>query len=161
MFIFVKIIDNSLGYVICNISVPVQVFPRSFLANESIDQILLNDPRNPLVARLSNGNMKTVTNLITMISNHLNYNYKNEESNDNSTTLIERQEKNKILREVLIDKIDAMPISDISSVKLFSAALSSSTKSTEELNTNASVKLTIVGSSFRNKIFIILLIRKQ
>jgi len=141
--IFVKIIDDSLGYVVFNIPKNVTVRPSSFTEDELIDQILSNDPRYLLVTRLSTGNMKTITNLLTMVSSYLNFQQNSEEPNSNSTALIEKQEKKKILREYIIEKLNGMPISDLSSIKLFSTALSSSTKSTDELNSNASVNFRI------------------
>jgi hypothetical protein len=64
----------------------------------------------------------------TFITNETDYNQ----------TVAEHNQKAE-LREVLINQLKDMPISDISSIKLFSTALSSTTQDTKEITRGTAV----------------------
>jgi len=139
LYVFVNIIDESYGFTTYHIDKPVQVFPNTELVEQLFKTSLTKDPRNQAVVSLNTGNLKTVSSFVTTLTTEINQKgtfIVNE--TDYNQTLAEQNQKAE-LREVLINQLKDMPISDISSIKLFSTALSSTTQDTKEISRAAAV----------------------
>jgi membrane protease subunit (stomatin/prohibitin family) len=115
------------------------VYPNNALADNLLKTAMTNDPRNPAVVSLNTGNIKTVANFVTTLTTQINLKgTAGTNTSDVNQTLAQQNQKAE-LREVLINQLKDMPISDISSIKLFSTALSSTTQDTKEISRAAAV----------------------
>ena len=134
-----NIIDESHGFTTCHVPYPIQVYPNNALADNLLKTAMTNDPRNPAVVSLNTGNIKTVANFVTTLTTQINLKgTAGTNTSDVNQTLAQQNQKAE-LREVLINQLKDMPISDISSIKLFSTALSSTTQDTKEISRAAAV----------------------
>jgi len=141
IYLFVNVIDDSYGTTVYNLPDPVYVYPNREIADNLLNEILADSPRSTIVTSLSSGNLKTVANFVTTLSTQLNIQSAMNATNDtNSTTLTAEQEKKALLREIFISKLNEMPISDLSSIKLFASALSATTTASNEISRKSAVK---------------------
>jgi hypothetical protein len=143
LYIYVNIIDESHGFTTYHITKPVQVYPNNALADNLLKTALTNDPRNPAVVSLNTGNIKTVANFVTTLTTQINLKGPGDTNTSDVNQTIAEQNQKAELREVLINQLKDMPISDISSIKLFSTALSSTTQDTKEISRAAAVNYNI------------------
>lgn len=143
LYIYVNIIDESYGFTTYHVAKPVQVYPNTELVEKLLKTSLTNDPRNQAVVNLNTGNLKTVASFVTTLTTEINQKetFITNETDYNQT--IAEHNKKAELREVLINQLKDMPISDISSIKLFSTALSSTTQDTKEISRAAAVCFTL------------------
>ncbi len=148
VYIHVNIIDESYGFTTFYIKNPVQVLPNSNLTQTLFETALTKDPRNPAVVSLNTGNLKTVASFVTTLTAEINLRVSPATLNATDNETILQLNKKAELREVLIDQLKDMPISDISSIKLFSTALSSSTQDTKEITRSAAVNLEKINYFF-------------
>jgi hypothetical protein len=139
VYIHVNIIDESYGFTTFQVANPVQVYPNTDLTQTLFETALTKDPRNPAVVSLNTGNLKTVASFVTTLTAEINMKGSPSVINATDNETISQLNKKAELREVLINQLKDMPISDISSIKLFSTALSSSTQDTKEISRSAAV----------------------
>jgi hypothetical protein len=118
---------------------PIQVFPNADVTQTLFETALTRDPRNQAVVSLNTGNLKTVASFVTTLTAEINLKGSTSSYNSSDNETIAQLNKKAELREVLIGQLKDMPISDISSIKLFSTALSSSTQDTKEISRLAAV----------------------
>jgi hypothetical protein len=85
IYLFVNVIDDSLGTTVYNLPNPVQVKPNENLANELLGDILSNDPRSPFLSNLQSGNLNTIAKTIIGIASVFNI-----EQPSNSTNVIKQ-----------------------------------------------------------------------
>jgi hypothetical protein len=145
LYLFINIIDDSGGITTYAISAPIFVYPNPDLNSKMYNELTANDPRSTAVVTLNSGNLKDVATFITVFSIELNYqatntNSSNGTKNGTITSSPEVEERAK-LRELLMSKLNGMSISDLSSVKLFSSALSTMTQKPIEISRNTAVNL--------------------
>jgi hypothetical protein len=122
---------------------PIQVFPNTGLTNTLFETALTKDPRNPAVVSLNTGNLKTVASFVTSLTAEINMKGSPNVINSTYNETISQLNRKAELREVLINQLKDMPVSDMSSIKLFSTALSSSTQDTKEISRSAAVTLSL------------------
>ncbi len=135
-----NIIDQSNGFTTYHVNKPVQVYPNNDLADNLLKTALTNDPRNPAVVSLNTGNLKTVANFVTTLTTQINLKETIQTNTSSTNQTVTEQNQRAELREVLINQLKDMPISDISSIKMFSTALSSTTQDTTEISRAAAVR---------------------
>ncbi len=143
LYIYVNIIDESYGFTTYHLATPVQVYPNVEMVEKLLKTSMTKDPRNQAVVNLNTGNLKTVASFVTTLTTEINLkgSFITNETDINQT--IAEQNQKAELREVLINQLKDMPISDISSIKLFSTALSSTTQDTKEISRAAAVNYKI------------------
>ena len=136
-------VDDTSGATYYSIDQAVIVTPNNNLANDLTSSILTNDLTNPLFIGLNSGNLNLVSKNVIAISTALNLQStsKNESSQniDSQTNKDETNNQVAQIREYLVEKISALSISDISSIKVISAALSTTTNSLEQITSNTAV----------------------
>ena len=72
LYLFVNIIDDSLGVTVYNITTPVQVNPNQNLADNLLSDILTNSPTSPFLNNLQSGNLNVVAKTIIGIASVFN-----------------------------------------------------------------------------------------
>jgi hypothetical protein len=149
IYLLVNIIDDSGGITVYKFAEPVYVYPNKEATDRIINEILENNPRSLIVTNLNSGNLKTVTNFVSILSTQINMQNivapTNSANNSNSSTLSEERKNNAILRETCISKVSELSISDLSSIKLFASALSTSTSVSKEISRTSAVSLVYHG----------------
>jgi membrane protease subunit (stomatin/prohibitin family) len=139
----VNIIDESHGFTTYHVAQPVQIYPNNDLADNLLETAMTNDPRNQAVVSLNTGNLKTVANFVTTLTTQINFMGTTRSNTSDENQTIAEQNRKAELREVLINQLKDMPTSDISSIKMFSTALSSTTQDTKEISRAAAVSYII------------------
>jgi hypothetical protein len=90
IYLFVNVIDDSLGTTVYNLPNPVQVKPNENLANELLGDILSNDPRSPFLSNLQSGNLNTIAKTIIGIASVFNIEQPSNSTAINSTNVIKQ-----------------------------------------------------------------------
>lgn len=142
IYLFVNIIDDSGGITVYKLLNPVYVYPNEEATYRVVNEILENNPRSLIVTNLNSGNLKTVTNFVSILSTQINMQNMiaaANSTNETNSTLSAERENNAILREICISKVSELSISDLSSIKLFASALSTSTSVSKEISRASAV----------------------
>ena len=128
IYIYVNIVDNENGRTVYHLSSPIQVLPNSQSADIFISVIDSIDPANKISQDLNSQNINLVSKNVLVIASILNR---------HSSTLTNEQKAN--IREYLINKIISLTLTDISSIKIISTALSLLTYSSDQVSKALSV----------------------
>ena len=141
IYLSVNIIDDTDGASFYNISSPIIVLPNDMLFDD------LSNPNSKLSVGLNSGNLNIVAKNVISLTTVFNM----QSSNDTSSEL-----KNQMadFRDFMVQKISSLSISDISSIKLISGALSASTTSLEQVSSNAAVIIQILTFLKKNFTFL-------
>ena len=137
-----NIIDDTSGTVVYNIPTPVTVTPNNALANSLADSITNNDPNSPFLVQLNSGNLNLVAKNVIALTTVFNIQSSSSASstNVNLTQVNEVNNQMAALREFMVNKVTELSVSDISSIKVISSALSAATQSPDQVSTTLAVK---------------------
>ena len=153
LYLFVNIIDDTYGSTVFNIQQPVVVTPNNNLADQLAATITSNDPNSPFLQDINSGNVNLVAkNVIALTSvfniQALSSSQTQTQSNSSSSTSSSSaspiqanpvNDQQASLREFLIGKVADLSVSDMSSIKVISSALSAASANTEQISKNAAV----------------------
>ena len=128
IYIYVNIVDNENGRTVYHLASPIQVLPNSQSADIFVSVIDSIDPANKIAQDLNSQNLNLVSKNVLVIASILNR---------HSSTLTNEQKAN--IREYLINKIISLTLTDISSIKIISTALSLLTYSSDQVSKALSV----------------------
>lgn len=148
IYLYVNIIDNTFGTTVYNLSSPVVVDPDFGLANKLAASLSPNatfDPDSQFLQLMNSGNLNSVAKSVISLSSVFNIqNLKSSSSAINSSlnsSLIDEENNQKsYLREYLIEKVCNLSVSDTSSIKVISSALSSASANPQQLSRTISVR---------------------
>ena len=132
IYIIVNIIDDSNGKIEYKVTNPITVWPNYAMASNMGDMVNSNDPNSPIMQDLNSGNVNLVARNSLILSSVLNSG-NGKLSNDECANV----------RDFLIDKISSLTVSDMSSIKAISTALSMATSSIEQVSKTAAVRFSI------------------
>ena len=145
IYLFVNIIDDTQGTTVFQLSTPVTVKPNDQLANSLAESISSNqDAGSPLILELNSGNLNLVSKNVIALSTVFNIQSaaSNSTSSSVNTSAVEQMNNQMAsLREFLVNKVASLSVSDISSIKVISSALSAATQSTEQVSSSTAVIL--------------------
>ena len=142
VYLFVNIVDDTYGTTVYNIPLPMTVFPNNNLADSLAQSISSNDPTCPLLVDLNSGNLNLVSKNVIALTSVFNVQSYTTSSNASATTLQNNQKAD--LREFMINKVNDLSISDISSIKVISSALSAATGTPQQVSSKAAVFVYII-----------------
>lgn len=139
IYITVNIIDDSNGRTVFNLPHPISVLPDGAITNNMGGIISSNDPNSAIMQDLNSGNVNLVARNSLMLSSCLN-----------SGKVQISNEQGAIIRSFLIDKISSLTVSDMSSIKSISSALSETTSSIGQVSKSAVVSIFQVLHFFKS-----------
>ncbi len=130
--LFVNIIDDTNGITVYNILKPVVVMPNDNLVENLVDSIASNDENNQFLIEVNSGNLNLVSkNIIALTAS---FNAQSSLSTKAGDTNLKA-----MLREYFVRKLVSLSLSDISSVKVISSALSEATGTPQQVSTKNAV----------------------
>lgn len=88
IYLYVNVIDDSLGLVTYNITNPIQVTPNQNLANNLLADILSNDPKSLFLNNLQSGNLNTISKTIIGIASLFNSEQLSNLTGNNLTSVL-------------------------------------------------------------------------
>ena len=142
VYLHVNIIDDAGGVTSYNISTPVVVMPQVQLALDVLDSFHGNRSENPSIVELSSGNLNLVaSNIMSLTSVFNQQSYMGNQchfsisQNENFTNSLAT------FRGYLVEKIAALSVSDISSIKMIATSLSHATQNLNEVSASTAVHL--------------------
>ena len=154
LYLFVNIIDDTYGSTVFNIQQPVVVTPNNNLADQLAATITSNDPNSPFLQDINSGNVNLVAKNVIALTSVFNIQalsgsqtqtQSNSSSSTSSSSSLSPIQANPVndqqasLREFLIGKVADLSVSDMSSIKVISSALSAASANTEQISKNAAV----------------------
>ena len=122
-----------------NLPAPVSVTPNNGLATSLADSITSNDVASPLLVELNSGNLNVVSKNVIALATVFNIQSSSPAVNSSQTAQINDQMAT--LREFLVDKVTELSVSDISSIKVISSALSAATQSQAQVSSKTAVSI--------------------
>lgn len=128
IYIIVNIIDDSNGKTEYKMANPIIVWPNVDMASNLGDMVSSNDANSPIMQDLNSGDVNLVARNSLILSCVLN---------SRNGNISDDQGAN--VRDFLIDKISSLTVSDMSSIKIISAALSMTTSIIEQVSTTGAV----------------------
>ena len=140
IYIFVNVIDDTYGVTVFNITQPVIVNPNNNLATQLAASITTNDPNSPFLQNLNSGNVNLVAKNVIALTSVFNIQSLSSSGTSASTNLTSASAENDqkaSLREFLIGKVTELTVSDMSSIKVISSALSTASANTEHISRNS------------------------
>jgi len=137
IYLFVNIIDDTLGTTVCNLTSPIPVTPNSLLVQDLMGSISSNDMTNSIYADLNSGNLNLVTNNVVSLSTALNI----QISESGGAIFLNSSVNNQMasLRDYMIQKVSNLCVSDVSSIKVISSALSMATQVFYQISSSSAV----------------------
>jgi hypothetical protein len=137
IYLFVNIIDDSLGTTVYNLTLPISVTSNKLLVQNLMGSISSNDMSNSIYADLNSGNLNLVTKNVVSLSTSLNI----QISDISSGFILNSSVNNQMasLRDFMITKVSNLYVSDVSSIKVISSALSMATKVFYQISSNSAV----------------------
>jgi len=144
IYLFVNIIDDSYGTTVYTILTPVHVTPDNQLANKLATSISNNDPNSPVLQALNSGNLNVVAKSVIALTTVFNIqSISNSSSSSNSIYMTENPniQNNQMadLRDFMVKKLNDLSVTDISSIKVLSSALSASTQTYAQITSDTAV----------------------
>ena len=139
IYLFVNVIDDSSGTTTYPISTPVVVTPNDKLADYLATMLATNDPSSQLNVALNSGNLNLVAKNVIALTTVFNIQSSSNSSGNMSDALSGQNNKMADLREFMVKKVTDLSVTDISSVKVISSALSASTQTYDQITTNTAV----------------------
>lgn len=143
IYLFVNVIDDSSGTTVYTIATPVSVWPNNQLETTVVTSISTGDTNNPFLQALNSGNLNLVCKNVIALATVFNIQSSNNPSSYNSSdssALYSQNNQLADLREFITKKVVDLSVSDMSSIKVISSALSVTTQIPEQINTNTAVK---------------------
>lgn len=138
IYLFVNIIDDTYGVTVYNLTQPVIVTPNNNLASQLAASITTNDPNSPFLQDLNSGNVNLVAKNVIALTSVFNI-QSISSTNSSSTSSPTDNDQKASLREFLVGKVTELTVSDMSSIKVISSALSTASANTDQLSRNAAV----------------------
>ena len=142
IYLFVNIIDDTYGVSVYNLPQPVIVTPNNNLADQLASTITSNDPNSPFLQDLNSGNVNLVAKnviALTSVFNIQSLSSSSAASSNSTASASNANDQKASLREFLVGKVTELTVSDMSSIKVISSALSTASANTEQLSRNAAV----------------------
>ena len=130
--LFVNIIDDTNGITVYNILKPVVVLPNDNLVENLVDSIASNDENNQFIIEVNSGNLNLVSKNIIALTSIFN-------AQSSLSTKADDTNLKAMLREYFVRKLVSLSLSDISSVKVISSALSEATGTPQQVSTKNAV----------------------
>ena len=129
---FVRIIDNMNGVTIYNLgsTYTVTVTLSQSLLSSVMSNMLINDCTSSVVTQLQAGNLQQTALIATSLGVTLNGMASNNVTDTNNRVAV---------RDILVNSLCDLPISDVSSMKLVASSLSSVTNQTTENSLSTAV----------------------
>ena len=129
IYLSVNVIDDSDGSTTFTISSPVQVLPNN---NTGIFESILADKSSSqtILEQLNSGNLNLISSTVISLANSLN--------NQNSFFNFSNDQQ-ALIRKYLMDKLTPLSVSDISSLKVLSSALSVLTQTYDQVSASLAV----------------------
>jgi hypothetical protein len=109
------------------------------LADQLAATLTSNDPNSPFLQDLNSGNVNLVAKNVIALTSVFNIQSLSPTSANSSTTASNDNDQKASLREFLVGKVTELTVSDMSSIKVISSALSTASANTEQLSRNAAV----------------------
>ena len=153
IYLFVNIIDDTYGNTVYNLTYPVSVFPNDLLVVSLSASISSGDMNNPVFADLNSGNLNLVANNVISLTTAFNLQSIGGSSlstltsiNSTSISTQANQMNNQIasLRDFMIAKVVDLAISDLSSIKVISSALSVASQTQYQVSAQSAVKFFLI-----------------
>ena len=142
IYLFVNIIDDSGGTTVYNITTPVIVTSNNALANNLASAISSNDPASPLLTDLNSGNLNLVAKNVIALSSVFNIQSTASQTDVTANTTLDQNNQMAALREFFMQKVVDLSVSDISSIKVISSALSATTGAPQQVSSSMAVNET-------------------
>ena len=147
IYIFVNVIDDTYGTTIFNISTPVTVSPDNQLATNLANSISTNDPTCSTLVALNSGNLDLVTKNVIGLTTVFNIQTSgsiSSSSGSNSNSNVSNQinsmnDQFANLREFMVNIVSNLSVTDLSSIKVISSALSTATQTPSQITTKTAV----------------------
>ena len=141
IYLFVNVIDDTYGVTVYNITSPVTVTPNDALADSLAVSISSGDASSQALVALNSGNLNLVAKNVIALSTAFNIQSTATSSNQtmNQTQLDKANNQLAQLRDFMVSKVSELSVSDVSSIKVISSALSASTQTPEQVSTKAAV----------------------
>ena len=134
IYLYVNIIDNTKGTTVFTIPNPILVYPNIDLASG-----LLDDPNNPFLTQLNSGNLNLVAKNVIALTTVFNIQSTDSASSQNLTEIAQANNQMSVLREFMVNKMNELSVSDMSSIKVISSALSAATQTPDQVSTKTAV----------------------
>ena len=139
IYIFVNIIDNNDGVTIYTISKPIVVTSNENFLDELAANLASNNPSLPLLQELNSQNLNLIAKNVIAVAGELNF----QSLSLNETKSNAQNTQKASLRDYLIGKLTDLSISDLSSMKIISSAMSIASSDREQVSVNAAVNFYI------------------
>jgi len=146
IYIFVNVIDDQSGTTVYDIPTPATVLPDNQLATNLANSISTNDPTCPALVALNSGNLNLVTKNVIGLTSVFNIqsNGPTASSGSNTNTNVTSQinaMNNQFaeLREFMVNIVSNLSVTDLSSIKVISSALSAATQTPSQITSNTAV----------------------
>ena len=139
IYLFVNIIDDTYGTSVFNITQPVIVTSNDNLAKQLAASINTNDPNSDFLQDLNSGNVNLVAKNVIALTTVFNMQSLTSNESTTPSSVGDDNDQKASLREYLIDKVADLTVSDMSSIKLISSALSTGSANTEQISKNMAV----------------------
>jgi hypothetical protein len=132
IYLSVNIIDDFNGKTTYQLLMPVEVLPNN--NNSNIFEAILTNSGESLsfetLSELNSGNLNLISKNVIFLSNALN--------SQNMLSSFDNDQK-ALVREYLLDKLNIISVSDISSIKVLSSAMSVVTQIPSQASSNLAV----------------------
>ena len=142
-----NIIDDTSGLTVYYIANKVQVYPNNVTSLALIESINGQYSSDEILVELNCGNLDIVAKNVISISKTFNV-----QSESSVQIIADQNNQMAQVREFFVNKVNELSISDISSIKVISSALSMVTQTHQQISTNTAVKIffkeNISGSIF-------------
>ena len=137
IYLVVNVKDNSNGVTTYNISTPVNVLSNDTSVQSLTDSILNlngNGSNSQILNSLNSGDTNLVTSNVLALTSLINA----QSTSDNSSSNSENSQMI-LLRDFIADKVTQLSVTDVNSIRLIGAALSSITQETQQVSVNTAV----------------------
>lgn len=141
LHLFVNIIDDSYGTTVYQIGQPISVMPNDNFVTNLASTIKSNDPNSQFLQDLNSGNVNLVAKNVLALTSVFNLESSSTagaQANSTASSNADNDQKASI-REYLIGKVADLTVSDLSSIKVISSALSAASANTEQITRNSAV----------------------
>ncbi len=150
IYIFVNVIDDQSGTIIYDIPTPVTVLPDNQLATNLANSISTNDPSCSALVALNSGNLNLVAKNVIGLTSVFNIQSLGNSvqtlasspssSNTNLTSQIDTMNNQFAdLREFMVNIVSNLSVTDLSSIKVISSALSAASQTPSQITANTAV----------------------
>ena len=132
IYLFVNVVDDTLGTTVYTLPSPLIVNTNDAILSSLIESIATKDMTSSIYADLNSGNLNLVTNNVISLMTVIN-----------TKTIIlnaSTNEQMSSLRDILIEKLIELSVTDVNSIKAIASALSSVTQVHYQVSSNSAVK---------------------